>query len=252
MISSRNSASSSQDSLSKAIKVSIAIHVAVFVLLILKDLVMPSAIVTKEYLPSLKVDLVALPDKKVSEVVTPTQPALPEEAKPTSKPEPVAPKADDDDFALKKKTLPKTKEQKKKEEHQDKMNSALARIKALEKIKAGETIKGNKVMKGSSAKGVTTESAETIYMDVVRDKISSEWELPQWLQDKNFSAKVLVKIDRRGMISIVRFLKNSGNAQFDAAVKRTLQIASPLPVPPIAVLPSVSQDGIVLGFPLAD
>jgi TonB family protein len=132
------------------------------------------------------------------------------------------------------------------------MNSALARIKALEKIKAGETIKGNKVMKGSSAKGVSTESAETIYLDVVRDKISSEWELPQWLQDKNFSAKVLVKIDRRGMISIVRFLKNSGNAQFDAAVKRTLQIASPLPVPPIAVLPSVSQDGIVLGFPLAD
>ena len=253
----------SEDSLSRAIRISIALHVLLLLALFLKELVIPSEPTMKEYLPSLKVDLVALPDQKASEVTTPVQPSAPEETKqpeevkkPEEKSEPVKETAKEEtaDYSLKKKQ-PKTKAEKaeaKREESRERMKNALARIKALEKIRAGELIKGNKVMTGSSAKGVAVESAETVYQDIVRERISSEWELPLWLQGKNLSAKVLIRIDRRGTISILRFIRTSGNAQFDAAVKHTLQSASPLPPPPISILPSVSQDGIVLGFPIVD
>ena len=137
-----------------------------------------------------------------------------------------------------------------KKKRKDRMKNALDRIKSLEKIKAGEQVRGNKIAKGSSASGEAKESAETTYFDVVLDKVRAEWELPQWLQDKNLSAKVLIQIDRRGMITHTQFIKSSGNDQFDSAIKRALQAASPLPVPPTQILASVSGDGILLGFPL--
>jgi outer membrane biosynthesis protein TonB len=262
--SSNPSTDRSDESFKKAIQLSIAAHIVLFVVLFLKTLILPSSPDVKEYLPSLKVDLVALPDQKAAEVTTPAPaPAAPEEIKAPEKPaEPVSEKTSEKladkkaektketpgDYSLKKK---KSKELA-KEQARERMQSALARIKALEKIRAGEQIKGNKIMTGSSAKGVLNENAETVYNDIVRDRISAEWELPQWLQDQNLTAKVLIRIDRRGVISLVRFIRTSGNAQFDTAVKRTLLAASPIPPPPISVLPSVSQEGIVLGFPMVD
>ena len=130
------------------------------------------------------------------------------------------------------------------------MKSALDRIKALEKIKAGEEIRGNKISKGSSAKGVATDSLETTYFDAVLEKVQNEWELPQWLQDKNLSAKVLIQIDRRGMVTHTQFIQSSGNEQFDAAVKHAIQASAPFPLPPVSILAGVSQDGILLKFPL--
>jgi TonB family protein len=262
----------SEDSLSKAIRLSIGLHVLALLALFLKELIVPSAPNRKEYLPSLKVDLVALPDQKAAEVTTPIQPTAPEEtkldeAKKTEEPKKIeekvepakeAAKTETADYSLKKKQ-PKTKAEKAeaareaaREEARERMKNALARIKALDKIRSGELIKGNKVMTGSSAKGETSQSAETTYFDIVLEKVRSEWELPQWLQGKGLSAKVLIKIDRRGNISSVQFIRSSGNNQFDAAVKRTLNAAMPFPAPPVSVLADVTKDGIILGFPVAD
>lgn len=233
-------ASQNPDPLKKAIKLSLGIHLTLLVILFLKSIVMPSEINTKEYIPSLRVDLVALPDQKTTDQITPAMPSASEESKESAKKEKVKAAEEKGDYSLNKK--------KKK----DRMKSALDRIKALEKIKEGEQIKGNVVMKGSSAKGVATNSVETTYFDVVLDKIRTEWELPQWLKDRGLSAKVLIQIDRRGMITHTRFIKSSGNEQFDAAVKRTLQASVPFPAPPVSILPNVSQDGIVFGFPIAE
>jgi len=255
----------SEDSLTKAIRVSIALHGLLLIVLLLKELVIPSEPKMKEYLPSLKVDLVALPDQKAAEVTTPIQPSAPEETKQAEevkKPEAVAKaepvkeptKEETADYSLKKKQ-PKTKAEKaatKREESRERMKNALARIKALEKIREGELIKGNQVMTGSSAKGDSSKNTDTTYYDVVLEKVRNEWELPQWLQGKGLSAKVLVKIDRRGSISSIQFLRSSGNNQFDAAVKRTLSQAMPFPAPPVSVLADVNTDGIILGFPIAD
>ena len=237
-------ASRNSDPMARAIKFSLGIHIGLLVLLYLKSVVMPGPLNTKEYIPSLRVDLVALPDQKATEVVTPAMPAVSsEEVKETVKKEKVikTPVAEKGDYSLNKKKSKK-----------DRMKSALDRIKSLEKIKEGEQIKGNKVMRGSSAKGEATNSVETTYFDVVLDKIRNEWELPQWLKDKNLSAKVLIKIDRRGMITKTQFIKSSGNEQFDSAVRRTLQASSPFAAPPLSILADVSQDGIVFGFPIGE
>jgi len=241
MFLSENHSSRNQDPLARAIKISLFIHLGFLVLLYLKSIIVPSALNTKEYIPSLRVDLVALPDQKTTEQVTPSMPAAVEEVKAPPQKEKVILKTEEKgDYSLNKK--------KKKE----RLKNALARIKSLEKIKEGEQIKGNKVMRGSSSKGTASESVETTYFDVVLDKIRSEWELPQWLKEKNLSAKVLIQIDRRGMITHTNFIKSSGNEQFDAAVKRTLQAAVPFPAPPLSILANVSQDGIVFGFPIAE
>lgn len=230
------------DNLAKAIRVSFVIHLGVLAFLIIKSIVLPGPLNTKEYIPSLRVDLVSLPDQKTTEQITPAMPTASEEVKEPTKKEKIETKpTEKGDYSLNKKKSKK-----------DRMKSALDRIKALEKIKEGEQIKGNKIAKGSSAKGEATNSVETTYVDVVLDKIRAEWELPQWLKDKNLSAKVLIKIDRRGMITHTQFIKSSGNEQFDAAVKRTLQASVPFPVPPTSILANMSQDGIMFGFPIAD
>jgi len=237
MSASDNLAPRSTDNLSRAIKISLGIHIAFLVLLYVKSIVMPGPLNTKEYIPSLRVDLVALPDQKINDQLTPSTPAVSEPAK--EKESKVTKEAKDKgDYSTSKK--------KKKE----RMKSALERIKALEKIKAGEEIRGNKVMKGSSAKGVASDSVETTYFDAVLEKVQNEWELPQWLQEKNLSAKVLIQIDRRGMVTHTQFVQSSGNEQFDAAVKHAIQAAAPFPVPPVSILAGVSQDGVLLKFPL--
>ena len=239
----QNPASRSQDPLTKAIKISLGFHLGLIVLLIIKSIVIPAGLNTKEYMPSLRVDLVSLPDQKITEQVTPAMPTASETVKESSKKEKVTQKTEEKgDYSLKKN----------KNKNKDRLKSALARIKSLEKIKEGEQIKGNKVMRGSSAKGAASASVETTYFDVVLDKIRAEWELPQWLKDKNLSAKVLIQIDRRGMITHTQFIKSSGNEQFDAAVKRTLQASVPFPAPPTSILANVSQDGILFGFPIAE
>jgi TonB family protein len=238
MIFRENNSPRSPEALSKAIKLSILFHLLLLIGMYLKNIVMPSGLHTKEYLPSLRVDLVALPSQKITETVTPLE--VPEEKssplESTTAKEPQL--TERGDYSLSKKKL--------------KMKSALDRIKALEKIRDGETLKGNVVKKGSSAKGDPNTSAQSTYFDSVLDKVRNEWELPSWLQGKGFSAKVLIKIDRRGSISSLTFIRTSGNSQFDAAVKRTLNAAAPFSPPPLAVLADVFKEGIVLGFPIAD
>ena len=132
------------------------------------------------------------------------------------------------------------------------MKNAIARIKALERIKAmdGEVVKGNQISKGSSLSGDAKASLETTYYDVVVERIRSYWELPQWLQDKNLSAKVLILINSKGEMTSYHFIKSSGNEQFDNEVKRTLQVSSPYSVPPAAIVSDVANEGVTLGFPI--
>jgi outer membrane biosynthesis protein TonB len=61
---------------------------------------------------------------------------------------------------------------------------------------------------------------------------------------------VKIFIDRQGKLIRYEFIKPSGNASFDGEIKRTLQSAVPLPEPPIAIIPEVSREGILLGFPI--
>lgn len=209
---------------------------------------MPSA--PKVYIPSLRVDLVALPDLKKNELqdlTPPSESAAPPDTSEAKKIE--VPSETDGDFSLQK----KKDKSKKEKEAQERLKNALARIKALEKIKAmsGAPVKGNAISKGSSVSGDAKTSLETTYFDVVLERVRTYWELPKYLQEQaQLSAQVTIFIDRKGLVTRTVISQSSGNAAFDNEVKRTLQSAAPFPEPPIAILPDLAQEGILLGFPL--
>lgn len=235
-----------KDPMKQYLLYSMAAHAALLVALILRGTVLAPP--PKVYVPSLRVDLVALPDLKKTDV-----PVIKEE-KPE---EQVAPKPDpkltdvkpseEGEISLKKKKSAREKAA------QERLKNALARIKALERIKkmSGEQIKGNQISKGSALTGDAKTSLETTYYDVVLERVRNYWELPKWLQEQtHLSAQVTVYINREGKMIRYVFNRPSGNESFDSEVKRTLQQSVPFPPPPLAILPDVSNEGIQLGFPM--
>ena len=231
----------------QSLKWSLIAHLSLIAFVILKSLVFPGKPIP--YTPSLRVDLVALPDllKKDLKFVSPTPPA-PSKAK--EKEEPPEEKTEEEEAVI------KTKPKKSEDKRESKIKNALARIKALDKI-AEETknvpspvIKGNAISKGTSLSGDAKETAMTSYYDLVRNKLQENWSLPVWIARQDFSAQVQIFIDTRGRISRYRITKVSGSAQFDEAVKRTLKISQPFPPPTEDIASSVLVDGILVGFPL--
>ena len=140
-----------------------------------------------------------------------------------------------------------------------KLTSALDRIRALEKIEdesksesrpSAAIVKGNKLSKGTSLSGDAKEAAEASYYDTLRSKLQENWELPVWIARQNLDAQVRVYIDPYGRVRSYRFMKASGNDQFDSAIKKTLEDSQPFPKPPDELASSLLVDGILVGFPL--
>lgn len=236
-----------KDPIKQFIGYSALAHAALLVALILRGTLFASA--PKIYIPSLRVDLVALPDLKKNDLPPTKEETAIEKPKPAPEPKLDVKPDDSGDISLKK----KKDLSKKEKEAQDRLKNALARIKALERIKAmtGQQVKGNQISKGSSLSGDAKTSLETTYFDVVLERVRNYWELPKWLQDQaGLSAQVKLFIDRQGKMIRYEFVRKSGNESFDNEIKRTLQSAVPFPAPPIAIIPDVSGEGILLGFPM--
>ncbi len=240
------------------VAVSFGLHALVGVLWILKAWLMPNH--PLEYLPSVRVDLVALPGHKITDTPTLTAPVptlKPQEAAdPTKEPQKStvqlkAETKDPTDLSVSEKKTDLKKKAK------DKIKNSLAKIKALERIdaleevtSAAEAIQGNQISKGSSLSGEAKNSLETSYFDLVLEKIKDNWELPQWLQEQKLSAQVLILIDRTGRIKGMKWVKPSGNAAFDQEIKRTLERAQPFQSPPTPLVSDLANQGITLGFPM--
>lgn len=260
------SRSSSDEKLARAVSWSFAVHGGIIVFVVLKSLIWPGETII--YTPTLRVDVVGLPDilKKdlmdVSKVLPKEAPkeTAPEKA-PVKETKPVSADPDPNELLLKPKKKDEKKDEKKEKEKQkareDKMNSAIARMRALEKVReqsnedenAAVIIKGNQVSRGTSLSGDAKEG-EASYYDLVKDKLIENWALPPWLARQRLSAQVQITVNAAGRITGVKFLKSSGNAQFDDAIRSTLQVSQPLPTPPENLLSTVQNQGILLGFPL--
>ncbi len=246
--------------MSNALKWSAIAHFALFTFILIKSLVFPST--PTIYTPTLRVDLVGLPDilkKDLSQL--PKNADLADQLKKAEeqakqvKPEPIVPpkpveKADKDEMLIK----PKKAAEESDAARKKRLNNALARIKSLDKIASLEDkekstappLKGNMISKGSSLDGEAKEGAGTQYLDNLRARLQENWALPVWLSRQNLSAQVEIFIDSRGRLQSYRFLRLSGNPQFDEAVKRTLTQSQPYPEPPTEMIAA----GIVVGFPL--
>jgi outer membrane biosynthesis protein TonB len=245
----------------RGLRVSLIVHGALVLFIVLKALVFPSTV--KPFIPSLRVDLVGLPDmvrKDLERLKTLPMPKAGEESE--SEPEKVKVKSDPeaaspDELVLKPKAGSEGKTSK-ADKAKDRAKKALARIKALEKInEADETpaddsavVKGNIVSKGSALSGNAKETAEQSYYEGVLAKLQANWALPIWLSRQSLSAQVQVFIDGRGRVKLTHFMKSSGNPQFDDAVKRAIAASEPFQVPPDELRSSLLNHGILLGFPL--
>jgi colicin import membrane protein len=250
----------------KGIKWSLICHFVLLLMVIVKSIVLPGKAVP--YIPTLKVDLVGLPDvlkkdlnrvarsqfdqdiskvlkqaeqkaKRIAEQKVP--PAIKDEMviKPKVAPHPIAPS--DQASSTGKKSL------------EMKNKRALQRLKALSKIQDTsevEVVKGNKISPGSSLSGDAREAATESYYDAVKDRLQENWALPAWIARQNLAAQVQIMIDARGQIRELKFVKSSGNPRFDEEVKRTLQESSPFPSPPDEIANSLVTNGILIGFPL--
>lgn len=260
----------SQEGYARAVRVSFALHGLFLALIIFKSLVFPSTPIP--FAPTLRVDMVGLPDvlkkdlhnvpsessKEIAEALKHAESEA-KKIKPVKIPDlaktPIE-KADKDELVLK----PKQAVEKHEKIRENRLKSALARIKALDKIedsveppspaKAAAVVKGNKVSKGSSLAGDAKEAAQASYYDALRGKLQENWALPVWIARQNYSAQVQIFIDAYGRLRSFRFTKPSGNAQFDSAIKKTLEESQPFAHPPDDLAASILTHGVLVGFPL--
>lgn len=198
------------------------------------------------FIPSIRVDLVALPDIKKSDLNKYTPSDMKELDEKLKKVEKSA-----------KKTLETLKE---KEEVKDfspkkkRLKDAIDRIKALTEIenevknsasKPKQVAKGNILSKGNALTGPQNGDVNS-YIGTMQTKLRENWNLPVWLSKQDLSAKVVVFLDRSGYVSNTVFAKSSGNQQFDDYVLKTIRMAQPFGPPPEDLL----DGGLTLGFPL--
>lgn len=208
--------------------------------------------------PSIRVDLVALPDitKKNMKDLTPDdmtdlKDRLNDATKDTRKAvekmkkEAAEKPAEPDTMALK-------KEKPKKSKRAD-LKNAIDRIKALTEIenevkksqKQKVVIKGNALAKGNALSG-DPSSDTNAYVGQLQSKLRDNWNLPVWLSKQNLDAKVLLFLDKAGYVNKSIISKSSGDQQFDDYVLKTVRISQPFGVPPDELV----NAGITLGFPL--
>lgn len=236
-------------SLSGGLRRSIALHTGLLLTTILSIIVFPGTPV--RYIPTLRVDIVGLPDilKKDKDrfITAPPAEVTPSEEGTKPKEKPIK-----DELVFK----PKPKKEESKNDHKNnQMKSALARIKALNKISAFEgevlsNVKGNIISPGSALSGDARESDSASYFDVIHDRLKANWELPVWLSRQELNAQVQIHVDGKGIVRAMKFMKSSGNPQFDDQVRKTIEVSQPFPPPTSEVESAVLVNGILLGFPL--
>lgn len=259
----------------RSVRTSLILHGAILLIALFQALVFPPAPSTR-HAPTLRVDLVGLPDQLKSESrPTATQTTTPGAAPAdTSKTEtPPKPSTTSEEAATRrpqKKPAPTPRLQPSKNEakspretrvRQSQLQGALARAKALARVReayapqkqsgtVGAAIKGNQVSAGTSLSGEARENAEAHYYDTLRDRLIENWALPVWLSRQKLSAQVLLRLDGRGRILVIRFRQSSGNQKFDEEVQRAIRASEPFPPPPVALQRWVASEGVVIGFPL--
>jgi colicin import membrane protein len=253
----------SEPDLSFGLKWSFGIHLALIAFVLIKSFVFPSKPIP--YIPTLKVDLVGLPDvlkkdlkhSKQSQINQEIEKVLNQAEKDANriKSQPKKPALEttkSDEMVVKPKVAPdKGKTGDKTIEKRNKR--ALDRLKALshiEEVSEDHPIKGNKISPGSSLSGEAKEAATANYYDLIRDRLQEKWTLPPWIARQSLTAQVEIFIDSQGKLRKMHLSKPSGNAQFDDAVKRAVHESQPFPPPPKEIASSLVADGISLGFPL--
>jgi TolA protein len=217
-----------------------------------------------EFKPTLRVDLVGLPDLKKADIAKlkkRPKPAKVEEKKEEPKKEKEVSREDLlktlDKIASEKafKTKANKKDKKKKKKSKDTKTASKSKKKSKKDDKSHVTdefkalYKGNVISKGSSMEGEQSEGSSG-YAQLVQEHVQDHWELPPWLANSTHKAMVQVFLNPRGKLVHYVFMRKSSNNQFNDAVETAIKSSSPFPKVPNDLHHQVEQEGIRLGFPL--
>ncbi len=251
-------------------------HAALLAFLILRTVFFESDAV--DYQSAIRIDMVALPDKELSQPAAPAEIPKAETPAPEIKPVPVEvtrptetlpeKKPVIDEEAIKLSKNKKAEDEKKKKIEDRKKREALDRIKkmsALESIKSSveteriekivgqsetkpKAYKGNVLNAGTELTGIHKIQHEN-YVALIDRQIKENWTLPQWMANKDFKAQALLKIDQNGNIIYNQIFKSSGNPNYDDVVLETIKKSGPFPKPPEKFSAILSERGVLIGFP---
>jgi len=209
---------------------------------------------------TVRVDIIAMPDK-VQKIVKPKTAKAKKEVKKETKKKTakVKPKekpraktvSKNQKSVAKKKAKPKAP----KEDLQKSQMSAFEKLAALKAAKEQteieekqKAIAGNRIAKGTDLVGV--EKIEySNYKSTLHKAISSEWDLPKWLLEGDLRAIALIKIDEDGNLVFKKIATSSGNSIYDEKVMEAILDSAPFSPPPSKFKKIVFYEGVQLAFP---
>jgi colicin import membrane protein len=244
------------DTFSRSIWVSVMMHGCVLMVIFLRAVIIHD----DPYLQTrnvIRVDVVGLPEKvrslpdPTAEVSTKAEPPAPKAiekpvAKPKAPPKEVAPQVN-----LNKKDASKAqKEALRKLEAMsalEKIKNQVAQEKASTAAKA-KAVAGNQISKGNALEGLAQYDFDK-YRESIKDKVYSNWNLPQWLSEVGYHAVINVQIDDHGVVVQKTMRKSSGNEIFDTKCMEAIDASSPFPEPPSELRGRLSTSGISFAFP---
>jgi colicin import membrane protein len=251
------------DGLGRAIGLSVAVHIALVAIFIVRMVIYPSETLRLE--DAIRVDIVALPDKSpklpmsvpvVETKIPPPSPPPPEPLPDVKLPEPAAPEPLVKPAPAPPKPISPKINLKSTKKAQD---AALKRLEALEKIErmtksqsrpapsAPAPIKGNQISHGASLSGVIRLEQQG-YLQTIDGAVKSHWNLPGFLSTANLTARARLFIDAKGVVTKRTLTQSSHNDIYDQRVLSAIDTSSPLPPPPASLVNILETDGIELEF----
>ena len=212
-----------------------------------------------KYIPAIRVDVVALPDKEAPRrsVLVAEKKALPKVE--TKKLQTQVKKNQVLHKPQMKKVQISHKPQKKREvtkpsfvydkQLQEVGQTAINRLKHIKQIQSRlekeKVIKGNRIAPGTALRGLDKLDYDD-YIGLLHNHIQSYWELPQWLAvSDNLSTVVKVYLDANGYVIRRELIRSSGDTRFDQIVLSAIDSASPLPKPEDKFI-DIVYSGIIL------
>ncbi|MBS1983968.1 MAG: TonB C-terminal domain-containing protein [Bdellovibrionales bacterium] len=213
---------------------------------------------------AIRVDIVDLPSLKLDDLAKVDATEDIGAVKP-NKAEPEPPKSKPSETAMIDRTQTAKAEEKKKPEKKKK-ESALDRLKALrdtmrvegrrqelmKKLKGDKEggrpmLGGNVLSEGDSTSG-DVATVHNAFVGKIKNHIRKHWSVPGWMTTGKFQARVVVKIAPDGRVLSFEFEKKSGNDEYDANVKRSIESSNPFPPPPPELKVFYMEEGLKWEF----
>ncbi len=209
--------------------ISIGIHLAlIFAVTVKNALFSNETIIIPQ---SMRVDIVALPEKPSEEKAV--QKAAPKPVVKQEAPKPV-PKPVVNVKDSQKKALDHLKELNAIDRIKSEVDAAKERDaekKAAEEAAKPKQVKGNIVSSGSGYSGMSQLRVNE-YLEDLTARLREHWAIPQYLSDANLKAAVVIDLDDRGNLVRREIFTSSGNPVFDSSCLAAVSNSAPFGPPP--------------------